>query len=182
MGELIDELQKLASVSRHTLRIENTDVSAIAREILDELAATSAGRVVQSHVEPDLTADADPVLIRNALQNLLANAWKFTRDSQPALIQVGGRPHGDEKLFYVTDNGIGFEMAHAAKLFQPFQQLHRREGFEGSGIGLASVRRVVERHGGAVWAESSPGTGTTMFFTLPRSPAMVRRPREKLNA
>ena len=129
MGELIDELQKLASVSRHTLRIENTDVSAIAREILDELAATSAGRVVQSHVEPDLTADADPVLIRNALQNLLANAWKFTRDSQPALIQVGGRPHGDEKLFYVTDNGIGFEMAHAAKLFQPFQQLHRREGF-----------------------------------------------------
>ena len=181
MGELIDELQKLASVSRHTLRIENTDVSAIAREILDELAATSAGRVVQSHVEPDLTADADPVLIRNALQNLLANAWKFTRDSQPALIQVGGRPHGDEKLFYVTDNGIGFEMAHAAKLFQPFQQLHRREGFEGSGIGLASVRRVVERHGGAVWAESSPGTGTTMFFTLPRSPAMVRRPREKLN-
>lgn len=182
MGELIDELQKLASVSRHTLRIEHTDVSAIAQEILDELAATGSGRVVQSHVEPDLTADADPVLIRNALQNLLTNAWKFTRDSQPALIHVGGRPHGDEKLFYVTDNGIGFEMAHAAKLFQPFQQLHRREGFEGSGIGLASVRRVVERHGGTVWAESSPGAGTTMFFTLPRSPAMVRRPREKLSA
>jgi len=182
MGELIDELQKLASVSRHTLRIEHTDVSAIAQEILDELAATSPGRAVQSHVEADLSADADPVLIRNALQNLLANAWKFTRDSQPALIHVGGRPHGDEKLFYVTDNGIGFDMAHAAKLFQPFQQLHRRDGFEGSGIGLASVRRVVERHGGAVWAESSPGTGTTMFFTLPRSPAMVRRPREKLNA
>lgn len=182
MGELIDELQKLASVSRHTLRIEHTDVSAIAHEILDELAATSPERAVQSHVEADLSADADPVLIRNALQNLLANAWKFTRDSQPALIHVGGRPHGDEKLFYVTDNGIGFDMAHAAKLFQPFQQLHRRDGFEGSGIGLASVRRVVERHGGAVWAESSPGTGTTMFFTLPRSPAMVRRPREKLNA
>jgi light-regulated signal transduction histidine kinase (bacteriophytochrome) len=182
MGELIDELQKLASVSRHTLRIEHTEVSAIAHEILDELAATSPGRVVQSHVEADLSADADPVLIRNALQNLLANAWKFTRDSQPALIHVGGRPHGDEKLFYVTDNGIGFDMAHAAKLFQPFQQLHRRDGFEGSGIGLASVRRVIERHGGTVWAESSPGTGTTMFFTLPRSPAMVRRPREKLNA
>lgn len=182
MGELIDELQKLASVSRHTLRIEHTDVSAIAHEILDELAATSPGRIVQSHVEADLSADADPVLIRNALQNLLANAWKFTRDSQPALIHVGGRPHGDEKLFYVTDNGIGFDMAHAAKLFQPFQQLHRRDGFEGSGIGLASVRRVIERHGGTVWAESSPGTGTTMFFTLPRSPAMVRRPREKLNA
>ena len=182
MGELIDELQKLASVSRHTLRIEHTDVSAIAHELLDELAATSPGRVVQSHVDAGLSADADPVLIRNALQNLLANAWKFTRDSQPALIHVGGRPHGDEKLFYVTDNGIGFDMAHAAKLFQPFQQLHRRDGFEGSGIGLASVRRVIERHGGAVWAESSPGTGTTMYFTLPRSPAMVRRPREKLNA
>ena len=133
-------------------------------------------------MEADLSADADPVLIRNALQNLLANAWKFTRDSQPALIHVGGRPHGDEKLFYVTDSGIGFDMAHAAKLFQPFQQLHRRDGFEGSGIGLASVRRVIERHGGTVWAESSPGTGTTMFFTLPRSPAMVRRAREKLNA
>lgn len=180
MGELIDELQKLAGVSRHTLHIQHTDVSAIANELLDELAATSPGRLVQTHVEPGLAADADPLLIRNALQNLLSNAWKFTRDSHPALIHVGGRPHGDEKLFYVTDNGLGFDMAHAAKLFQPFQQLHQREGFEGSGIGLASVRRIVERHGGAVWAESSPGSGTTMFFTLPRSPAMVRRPREKL--
>lgn len=180
MGELIDELQKLASVSRHTLRIEQTDVSAIAQDILDDLAAVSEGRPVQVHVEPGLTADADPTLIRNALENLLGNAWKFTRDSHPPIIHVGGRPHGAEKLFYVTDNGIGFDMEHANKLFQPFQQLHKREGFEGSGIGLASVRRIIERHGGTVWAESSPGAGTTMFFTLPRSPALVRRPREKL--
>ncbi|KAB2970471.1 ATP-binding protein [Zoogloea sp.] len=180
MGELIDELQKLASVSRHTLRVEQTDVSAIAQDILDDLAAVSGGRHVQAHVEPGLTADADPTLIRNALENLLGNAWKFTRDSHPPIIHVGGRPHGAEKLFYVTDNGIGFDMEHANKLFQPFQQLHKREGFEGSGIGLASVRRIIERHGGTIWAESSPGAGTTMFFTLPRSPALVRRPREKL--
>ena len=131
-------------------------------------------------MEAGLTADADPTLIRNALENLLGNAWKFTRDSHPPIINVGGRPHGAEKLFYVTDNGIGFDMEHANKLFQPFQQLHKREGFEGSGIGLASVRRIIERHGGTVWAESSPGAGTTMFFTLPRSPALVRRPREKM--
>ena len=180
MGELIDELQKLAGVSRHTLRIEATDVSAIAQEILDDLASTSPDRTVQGHVDSGLSADADPTLIRNALENLLGNAWKFSRDSHPAIIQVGGRPHGDEKLFYVTDNGVGFDMAHAGKLFQPFQQLHKRDGFEGSGIGLASVRRIVERHGGSVWAESSPGAGTTIFFTLPRSPAMVRRPRERL--
>lgn len=179
MGDLIDELLKLASVSHHPLRIEQTDVSAIAREILDELASHSHDRIVHSHVDSGLYADADATLIRKALENLIGNAWKFTRDSHPGLIQVGGRAHGDENLFYVTDNGVGFDMEHAARLFQPFQQLHKREGFEGSGIGLASVRRIVERHGGSVWAESAPGAGTTMFFTLPRSPAMVRRPRER---
>ena len=83
-------------------------------------------------------------------------------------------------LFRSTDNGVGFDLAHAGKLFEPFQQLHRNAGFEGSGIGLASVRRIVERHGGSVWAESAPGAGTTIFFTLPRSPAIVRRPRERV--
>ncbi|HMZ75803.1 MAG TPA: ATP-binding protein [Zoogloea sp.] len=180
MGELIDELLKLANVSRQPLHIELTDVSTMAREILDEFAAQSSGRVVHIHVEDGLATEADPNLLRTALQNLLGNAWKFTRDSQPALIQVGGRPHGQERLFYVTDNGVGFDLAHAGKLFEPFQQLHRNAGFEGSGIGLASVRRIVERHGGSVWAESAPGAGTTIFFTLPRSPAIVRRPRERV--
>lgn len=179
MGELIDALLKLASVSRQALKITPTDVSAIAREILDEMAATTPERLVQYHVEDELLIDADPTLIRNALQNLLGNAWKFSRDSQPSIIQVGGRPHGEEQLFYVTDNGIGFDMAHAGKLFEPFQQLHARSGFEGSGIGLASVRRIIERHGGTIWAESAPGAGTTIFFTLPRSPAIVRRPRAR---
>lgn len=179
MGELIDALLQLASVSRQALKIVPTDVSAISRDILDELATTAPQRLVQSHVEDELVIDADPTLIRNALQNLLGNAWKFSRDSRPAIIQVGGRPHGEEQLFYVTDNGIGFDMAHAGKLFEPFQQLHARSGFEGSGIGLASVRRIIERHGGTVWVESAPGAGTTVFFTLPRSPAIVRRPRAK---
>ncbi|MBS0346127.1 MAG: hypothetical protein JSR69_06645 [Proteobacteria bacterium] len=179
MGELIDALLKLASVSRQALKITPTDVSAIAREILDEMAATTPERLVQYHVEDELLIDADPTLIRNALQNLLGNAWKFSRDSRPSIIQVGGRPHGEEQLFYVTDNGIGFDMAHAGKLFEPFQQLHARSGFEGSGIGLASVRRIIERHGGTIWAESAPGAGTTIFFTLPRSPAIVRRPRAR---
>lgn len=179
MGELIDALLELASVSRQALKIAPTDVSAIAREILDDLATTAPQRLVQYRVDDDLLVDADPTLIRNALQNLLGNAWKFSRDSRPAIIQVGGRPHGEEQLFYVTDNGIGFDMAHAGKLFEPFQQLHARSGFEGSGIGLASVRRIIERHGGSIWVESAPGAGTTIFFTLPRSPAIVRRPRAK---
>ena len=180
MGDLIDELLKLASVSHRPLHIEHTDVSAIAREILGDLASHSRERVMHFHVDPELGADADAALIRKALENLIGNAWKFSRDSHPTLIQVGGRLHGDENLFYVTDNGIGFDMEHAARLFQPFQQLHKRDGFEGAGIGLASVRRIIERHGGSVWVESAPGTGTTVFFTLPRSPAMVRRPRERM--
>ncbi len=179
MGDLIDELLKLASVSHRPLHIEHTDVSAIAREILDDLTSHARERIVHFHVDNGLGADADAALIRKALENLIGNAWKFSRDSHPAIIQVGGRPHGDEHLFYVTDNGIGFDMEHAARLFQPFQQLHKRDGFDGSGIGLASVRRIIERHGGLVWAESAPGAGTTLFFTLPRSPAMVRRPRER---
>jgi len=179
MGELIDELLKLASVSHRPLHIEHVDISALAREILDDLASHARERSALIHVDAGLAADADAALIRNALENLIGNAWKFSRDSHPAIIQVGGRPRGDEHLFYVTDNGIGFDMGHAAHLFEPFQQLHKQEGFEGSGIGLASVRRIVERHGGTVWAESAPGAGTTMFFTLPRSPAMVRRPRER---
>jgi signal transduction histidine kinase len=180
MGDLIDELLKLASVSNRPLHIEPTDISTVAREILDDLAEHHPDRQVQTHVEDGLSADTDAILIRKALENLLGNAWKFTRDSRPAIVQVGGRPHGEEHLFYVTDNGVGFEMAHAAHLFEPFQQLHRHQGFDGSGIGLASVRRIVERHGGQIWAESAPGAGTTMFFTLPRTPAMVRRPRERL--
>ncbi len=179
MGDLIDELLKLASVSHRPLHIEHVDVSAMARDILDELHSHARERVVHSHVQAELGADADAALIRKALENLIGNAWKFSRDSHPAIIQIGGRPHGDEHLFYVTDNGVGFDMEHAARLFQPFQQLHKRDGFEGSGIGLASVRRIVERHGGQVWAESAPGAGTTLFFTLPRTPAMVRRPRER---
>ncbi len=180
MGDLIDELLKLASVSNRPLHIESTDISAISREILDDLAEHDPSRLVHIHVDAGLAADADAILIRKALENLLGNAWKFSRDSHPTIIQVGGRLHGEEHLFYVTDNGVGFEMEHATHLFQPFQQLHRNKGFEGSGIGLASVRRIVERHGGQIWAESAPGTGTTMFFTLPRTPAMVRRPREKM--
>ena len=179
-GEVIDELLKLASVSNRPLHIEPTDISTVAREILDDLAEHHPDRQVQTHVEDGLSADTDAILIRKALENLLGNAWKFSRDSSPAFIQVGGRLHGEEHLFYVTDNGVGFEMVHATHLFQPFQQLHRNKGFEGSGIGLASVRRIIERHGGQIWAESAPGTGTTMFFTLPRTPAMVRRPRERL--
>lgn len=179
MGELIDELLKLADVSRKPLHIEGADISQMVRDILDDLQAASPERRVQGLVEDALSADADPVLIRNALENLLGNAWKFTRESRPALIQVGGRPHGEEKLFYVTDNGVGFDMAHAGKLFNPFQRLHEQSRFEGSGIGLASVRRIIERHGGTVWVESAPGAGTTVFFTLPRSPALVRRPRER---
>ncbi|MDD3354767.1 ATP-binding protein [Zoogloea sp.] len=179
MEELIDALLRLSSVNQHALKIQHLDLSGMAQEILDDLSATQPERVIVSHVEEGLQAEADPVLLRSALENLLGNAWKFTRDSQPALIHFGGRPHGDENLYYVSDNGIGFRLDHARRLFEPFQRLHQQEGFQGSGIGLASVRRIIERHGGSVWVESAPGKGTSLFFTLPRPPALVRRPRER---
>jgi signal transduction histidine kinase len=162
MSRLIDDLLELAQVARRPLVRQPVDLSAIGATALEELRQRHPERTVTVQVAPGLTAQADPTLVTVALENLLANAWKFTGKRPSARIELGRA--GD--AFFVRDDGVGFDMAHAADLFQPFQRLHSRSDFEGTGVGLAIVQRVVERHGGRIWVESAPGAGATFYFTL----------------
>ena len=164
MGHLIESLLALGRVGRRTLSPARVDLSAVADAILDELAAADPGRRVQRAVQPDLVAEGDPDLLRIALANLLGNAWKFSAGRRTARIEVGR--DGGDGAFFVRDNGAGFDLAHAGRLFEPFQRLHSSEEFEGTGIGLALVLRIVQRHHGRVWAEAQPGQGATFRFTL----------------
>jgi PAS domain S-box-containing protein len=172
MGALIDGLLTLAHLSRVEVRRDPVDLSAIASEILERLQAGDPTRGVAWSVEPGLRAQGDSRLIRAALENLLNNAWKFTSGRAIAEISVGlSEAH---EAFFVRDNGAGFDMAYAGKLFGAFQRLHDAREFPGTGIGLATVARVMSRHGGRVWAESAPDAGTTMYFTLPGPNASPR--------
>src|SRR5262249_14211176 len=141
-------------------------VTDVARKILLELGGREPERRVETHVSDGLAAQADSRLLRVMLENLLGNAWKFTSKQPVASIEVGKEGRLEETHFFVRDNGAGFNMEHAKTLFTPFQRLHSETQFEGTGIGLATVHRVVTRHGGRIWAEASPGRGATFFFTL----------------
>ncbi len=167
MNEMIDDLIELSRVGRAELSRRPVDLGVIAGEILSDLAAGSPGRVVETVIGPDLTVSADPRLLRNVLENLLSNAWKFSGATEGPRIEMGRSAEGD---FFVRDNGAGFDMAQAQRLFSPFQRLHKQSDFPGTGIGLATVHRIVERHGGRIWAESAPGQGATFRFTLPDQP------------
>lgn len=170
MGQLIDGLLALARLSRGDLNPERLDMSAMARRILDELIAVEGDRRFETRVAEGLVTVADARFVRIVLENLLGNAVKFTRGRDPAMIEVGSTTIDSEMAYYVRDNGIGFSSEHAPQLFRPFHRLHEGADFEGTGIGLATVRRVIERHGGRVWAEAKPAVGATFFFTLtPRS-------------
>lgn len=174
MGKLIEDLLSLAQVSRMQLRIETVDLSALSHRILDDWQVRDPERKVQFHIEPDLTAQGDTRLVRVLMENLLANAWKFTSQRAEASITVGLIPDAaGSPAFFVRDDGAGFDMAYADKLFVAFQRLHAASEFPGTGIGLATVSRVVGRHGGRLWAEGLPGNGATFFFTLPPRPASV---------
>jgi PAS domain S-box-containing protein len=173
MGRLIDDLLALSRVTRSPLRREPVDLSALTREVLEYLRSTDPDRRVETKVEEGLRTEGDPRLLRVALENLLGNAWKFTSGRAVAHVEFGATTEetGDEtpdrgQVFYVRDDGAGFEMAYVDKLFGAFQRLHSPEDFEGTGIGLATVQRVVRRHGGDVWAEGAPGQGATFFFSL----------------
>ena len=166
MGRLIDDLLKLSRITRAPLGRERVDLSAMARRVLGELAAREPERSVDVAVSDGLVIQADPRLLAVMLENLLQNAWKFTGRQASARIEVGHQVREDEEVFFVRDNGAGFEMEYAGKLFAPFQRLHSEEEFEGTGIGLATVQRIVSRHGGRVWAQGAVGQGATFFFAL----------------
>jgi PAS domain S-box-containing protein len=163
MAQLIEDLLKLSRVTRAGLHRETIDLSTLARGILEELAHADPGREVRVRVDDGLVAEGDSHLVRILLDNLLNNAWKFTSKTDDAEIRFTR----DGDAFAVSDNGAGFDMAYVHRLFGPFQRLHGVDEFEGTGIGLATVQRIVARHGGRVWAEGEPGKGATFRFTLP---------------
>jgi len=166
MGQIIDDLLSLARVTRSEMRKQSVDLSAFAGEILAELQETSPGRRVSVSVAGGLVVEGDATLLRLVLQNLLGNAWKYSSKKGEAEVGFGARDENGERVYFVRDNGAGFDMAHANKLFGVFQRLHAITEFEGTGIGLATVHRIISRHGGRIWAEGVVGEGATFFFTL----------------
>lgn len=167
MGELIEGLLTLSRVTRGELRRNRIDLSMLATQLLEELARIEPARQVRWQVEPGLAAMGDMRMIEDALRNLLDNAWKYTAKTPEPLIRVQAENREGRRYFCVVDNGAGFDMAHANRLFQPFQRLHRQDEFVGIGIGLATVQRIVHRHGGKMCAEGRPNGGATFCFTLP---------------
>lgn len=170
MGELIDALLVLSRISRHTLHREIIDVTALAESIVQDLRQKDPTRNVEVDIQSGISVHGDRRLISDMLVNLLANAWKFTSRTENARIEVGHSTHGSMATIFVRDNGAGFDMAHEQKLFKPFQRLHGAAEFEGTGVGLATVARIIDRHGGRIWAEGKPGQGAVFYFTMPTMP------------
>jgi PAS domain S-box-containing protein len=169
LGELIDGLLQLSRSVRGELRRDRVDLSVMAEEVLAELARGEPSRKVSWQVERGLTVRADARMMEIVMRNLVSNAWKYTVHAPAAVIRVFASNEGGQRMFHVADNGVGFDMAHSVKLFQPFQRLHRQDEFPGIGIGLATVQRIVHRHGGQIHATSEPGRGAEFRFLLPRS-------------
>ncbi len=166
MAHLIDDLLELARIMRIEMDRSDIDLSTLAQSVMRDLQ-TESRRPVEVRIAPGLEVRADPTLMASVLDNLLGNAWKFTARQTDARIEFGSEMHGGQQAFFVRDNGAGFDPVYADKLFQPFQRLHHPDEFAGTGIGLATVKRIIERHGGRIWAESTPGHGATFRFSLP---------------
>jgi PAS domain S-box-containing protein len=166
MAVLIDDLLNLSRVTRTALQPRFINLSKMAQEILQGLQESQPGRDANVSVTPDLMVEADPHLMHIVLENLLSNAWKFTSKQTQTLIEFGQKAHTKERTFFVRDNGVGFNMEYADKLFGVFQRLHSVSEFPGTGVGLATVQRIITIHGGHIWAESAEGKGTTFYFTL----------------
>ncbi len=167
MKLLIDDLLKLSRVSQHQINCEPVELSALVNVCLKELQAREPQRQVETAVTPDLVAEGDTALLRIALENLLGNAWKFTAGEKKARIEFGSKVCEGKEAFYIGDNGAGFDMQYAEKLFAQFQRLHDSKTYLGTGIGLSIVSRIIDRHGGEVWAEGEVGKGACFYFTLP---------------
>ena len=167
MGVQIDELLELSRVGRAAMNLTDVDITRLANEVVEQLRAGDPARTVQVTIASALAGRGDERLLRLVLENLLGNAWKYTRHTADARVEFGSRKENGESAFFVRDNGAGFDMDYVDKLYKPFQRLHRAGDYEGTGVGLAIVARIVTRHGGRVWAEGQVGKGATFFFTLP---------------
>jgi light-regulated signal transduction histidine kinase (bacteriophytochrome) len=166
MSQLVDDLLNLARVGRQELKHELTPLNTIVDEVVTELTRDTPQRQIEWHIGELPAVNGDPGLVKQVFANLLSNAVKYTRPRKKAVIEIGARDVNGERVIFVQDNGVGFNMKYADKLFGVFQRLHRTEEFEGTGVGLAIVDRVVRRHGGHIWAESELGKGATFYFTL----------------
>ena len=166
MQQLIDDMLALSRVTRNEMKRDTINLSGIATSILNDLKQLQPQRSVATHIALDIFSNGDPNLLRIALENLLRNAWKFTAKHAAPTIEFGTLHEGDKPVYFVSDNGAGFDMTYAGKLFGAFQRMHKPQEFEGTGIGLAIVHRIIQRHGGRIWAEAEPERGATFFFTL----------------
>ena len=166
MAQLIEDLLTLAQISRHEIAHSEVDLSRIAEEVAAQLPTSEEGRAVQFSIAPGLFVSGDRRLLRIALENLIGNAYKFTSKQPAAQIEFGRQNGGGESVFFIRDNGPGFDMQYADKLFGVFQRLHRDSEFPGTGVGLATVQRIVHRHGGRIWADAAVGKGATFYFVL----------------
>ncbi len=169
MGRLIDDLLGFSRMGRREMALANVDMAALARDVAEELRQLETARTIEIAIASLPATHGDPAMLRQVWTNLLANAIKFTRPRAPARVEVGGRSDGNENVYSVKDNGVGFNMEYANKLFGVFQRLHGPEEFEGTGVGLALVQRIVHRHGGRIWAEGKLGEGAMFSFALPNN-------------
>jgi len=166
MARLINDMLSLARIARTEIKRRPLDLTALAEEVMAELRQHEPQRKLEVVIARKLTANADPVLMRSVLENLLGNAWKFTCKRELARIEVGVDERAGQKVYFVRDNGAGFNMAYADKLFAPFQRLHSEQEFSGTGVGLATVQRILHRHNGHIWCEAVEGEGACFHFTL----------------
>lgn len=167
MGLLIEDLLSISRITGSEMKTEQVAISSLAASVVAELKKSEPERKVEIAVQEGLRAKGDPVLLRAVLENLIQNSWKFTRRTPEPKIEFGeAGTDGGRIIFYVRDNGVGFDMKYADRLFRPFQRLHSEEEFPGTGIGLATVQRIIQKHGGRVWTEARVGKGATFYFTL----------------
>jgi light-regulated signal transduction histidine kinase (bacteriophytochrome) len=174
MGHLIDDILLLSRASRQEMKLNEIDMAALAKSVYGEFHIDSEDRNLEFSVGNLPNAYGDRAMLGQVFQNLIGNAIKFTRKKDPGTIEVGGKTEGKENVYYVKDNGAGFDMKYINKLFGLFQRLHSPEEFEGTGVGLSIVQRVIRRHGGRVWGEGAVDSGATIYFTLPKD-----KPKEK---